>query len=119
MGNKKQYLSAEDFLAAITAEREDYDVPGIGTVRIRALSLHEVDQVRRRSILKKGDDPDSGRLMAGAILIAMEEPKLPEDAVDKLLSGSAGKLTAVAKRIMTLSGLTDAEEIDPLAGDGS
>ena len=116
---KQVYLTTEDFIAAITAEREDLDVAGLGTVRIRSLTLHEVDKVRRGAIAKKGDEPDAGRLMAGAILFAMEEPKLPEGLIETLLSGSAGKLTKVAQRIMALSGLGDAKEIDPLAGDGS
>lgn len=114
-----KYLSADDFLAGITLETEDLDVAGVGTVRIRALSLHEVDNVRRRAIAKKGDEPDAGKLMAGAIVYALVEPKLPESAVDTLLSGSAGRLTAVARRILALSGLGEQEEIDPLAGGGS
>ena len=58
---KQTYLSADDFIKAITAEREDYEVPGVGMVKIRALSLHEVDKVRRGAIAKKGDDPEPGR----------------------------------------------------------
>lgn len=113
------YLSADDFLAAVMGESDDLDVEGVGTIRIRALTLAEVDAVRRRATPKKGDDPDAGKLMAWALYYGMVEPKLPEAAVERLLTGSAGKLTKVARRIMAISGLSDQETADPLAGDGS
>jgi len=115
---KPQYLSADDFLAAITLEGDDFDVPGFGTIRIRALSLHEVDAVRRKATVK-GGEPDAGKLMAWALYYGLVEPKLPEDAIETILNGSAGKLTAVARRIMALSGLGADEELAPLAGGGS
>lgn len=118
-GNAPGYLSADDFLTAIMGESDDMDVPGIGIIRIRALTLAEVDAVRRRATGKKGDDPDAGKLMAWSLYYGMVEPKLPEAAVEKLLTGSAGKLTKVARRIMAISGLGDSEEADPLAGAGS
>jgi hypothetical protein len=114
----KKYLSADDFLLAITLGGDDVEVPGFGTIRIRALSLHEVDDVRRKATVK-GGEADAGKLMAYALYYGVVEPKLSEDAVDSLMAGSAGVLTKVARRIMALSGLGADEELAPLAGGGS
>ena len=117
-GVKAKYLSADDFLAAITLEGDDYDVPGFGTIRVRALSLHEVNVVRKKAA-GKGGELDENKLLSLMLYHGLIEPKLPEEAVESLLSGNAGILTPVIRRIMALSGLGADEELAPLAGGGS
>jgi len=109
----KTYLSADDFLNGITGRAEDYAAPGIGLVRLRALTVEEVRDLRKRS---KGDEL---LLMAYAVQTALVEPQLSANDVDRLLAGGAGFVDKIANRILEISGMKEREELENLAGAGS
>lgn len=117
MGNKKVYLTADDFLAGITVEPEDFDAPGLGLVQLRALTTVEVQRLQSKF---KGDETS---MFVGAIMEGMVYPKLSADAMERLQQGAFGKILPVAKRIMALSGMAgsdeEAENLEQPPGDGS
>lgn len=80
-------------------EERDVDVPGVGTVRIRALS--------RAEILRVKDKPMDGSKMERMLLsMAMIDPELTEFEVGEWQAASgAGEIETVSKEIIALSGL--------------
>lgn len=81
---------------------KDVEVPGVGTVRIRALSRAEVLNIRGKSF---PIDEMERHLLSAALL----EPKLTEGEVRKWQQASAaGELEPVTTEIMRLSGLEEA-----------
>ncbi len=110
---EQQYLSADDFLTGITGREEDFDAPGLGRVRLRPLSVEEMRNLRK---LAKGDELT---LMANAVVVALVEPKLPADAVDRIMKAGVGYVDRIANRILELSGAKDKEQLENLAGAGS
>lgn len=82
----------------------DVDVPGVGTVRVRALS-----RVEALSIQNVKDGP--GRVEAierKMLALALVDPELTEAEVGKWQKASAaGELEPVTNKISELSGMTD------------
>lgn len=110
---EQKYLSADDFLTGITGRAEDYNAPGLGLVRLRALTVAEVRDLRQRA---KNDEL---LLMAYAVQVAMVQPALTMSQVDLLLAGGAGYVNDIANRILEISGMKAREELENLAGAGS
>lgn len=107
------YLSAKDFLSAIVGEEEDFMVPGVGTVRIRPLTVAEV----RRIYAMAEDDADR---MALAVGLALVKPQLDDAETRQLLHAAAGRMTPLIQRVMELAAMIDADEgATSLAGAGS
>lgn len=96
----KPYLSASDLLAGIMGKAEDYALQDVGTVRIRALTVAEVQDLYRTH---KGDDM---ALMVGSIAVGMTDPVLSPEQAQGLMQAAAGPVTNLAKRIMEISGMT-------------
>lgn len=107
------YLSASDFLAGITGQEEDVDVPGVGTVRIRPLTTVEAGRIFQVQ--------DAGERIALAVGMALVEPRLTEDEARQLLHAAAGRMAPLTQRVLTLAGMMSEPEVDgaPLAGGGS
>ena len=113
MAEQKSYLSADDFLTGITGRAEDYDAPGVGLVRLRALTVEEVRDLRKRA---KGDEM---LLTALAVQTALVQPQLTPGDVDRLMLAGAGFVNNIANRVMQLSGMVTGAELENLAGAGS
>lgn len=109
----KATLSAKDFLNAIAGEPESLPVPGVGVVVVRPLNVAEV-----QAIVSKADQ-DEVTLMVHALVLGMVEPQLSEEDIPVLRRAAAGPFMVVAKRIMELSGMTNQETLENLAGGGS
>lgn len=84
---------------------EDVELPGVGTIRVRALSRAEVISVRKAT----DDNPDGPRVLTlerKMLAAAMVDPVLTEDEVRRWQDASAaGELQPVTEAIQRLSGL--------------
>lgn len=106
------YITKTDFLAALAGRPQDYELPGVGVVRIRPLSVAEVQALTT----KYGDDGVS--MSVDAVVLALVDPKLdPEDA-EQLRTAAAGTFTKLAEEVLRLSGIRD-DELEKKAGNGS
>lgn len=85
---------------------EEFEIPGIGTVRIRGLSRIEVMLVQKAEGLPAQE--------ARMLRYGMVEPKLTEAEAEKWQKaspgGTGGELELVTERISHLSGMTPAAE---------
>lgn len=94
-------VSKEQLLAARLPE-EDIDIPGIGTVRVRALSRAEV-----RDELNMVDRSEPGAWEALWLSMSLVEPTLtPEEAAQWRAGATALELEFVANKLGELSALT-------------
>lgn len=115
--NGTGYLSASDFIAAITVQSVDLEVPDLGTVQVRGLTLVEVQSL--------ADDINNNPQTAAAraIGIGMVNPRLTDAQIEQLQSGTrSGALNAVtliSNRIFELSGLAAGEVLEKKVGNGS
>jgi hypothetical protein len=79
----------------------DYEIAGVGTVQVRALTRGEALQV-------VGVERDKRELEAQIVAWAVVEPKLTEAEVRTWMDNSpAGELQGLTQFITTLSGLSD------------
>ncbi|MEU7817060.1 hypothetical protein [Pseudonocardia sp. NPDC049154] len=94
-------VSKETLFKARLTE-EDVEIPGVGTVRIRALSRAEVLAFRSRKV---EDVADMERALLSKGLV---EPALTEDEVRQWQEASAaGELEPVTRAISRLSGMDE------------
>ncbi|PRX46745.1 hypothetical protein B0I33_107323 [Prauserella shujinwangii] len=84
-------------------EEDELEIPGVGTVRFRALSRAEVLQIHNKEMPKE--------VMERKILVqAMVDPEMDVDDVKRWQAASnAGEIERVSRAIAALSGL----EINP------
>ena len=108
-----QPLTAADFLRGILGEPEPYDLPGVGRVVIRPLTSLEAEKINAAS------GGDNHALMRASIALCLVEPKLTDEQIETLGSARAGAVTALAMRILEISGMGPQQEISDLAGGGS
>ena len=106
-----KYLSAEIFLKGIIGEEEDFEVAGVGTIRIRPVGMAEAMRISTDS------KDDSDRLVR-LLSVAIVEPKLDEAQCAELFKASGAALQPLLERIGALAG-NGGGEADPLAGGGS
>jgi hypothetical protein len=106
-----KYLSASDFLKGIIGEEEDFDVPGLGTIRIRPLGMGEAMRINDKAT----DDAERFVLM---LTKAIVEPALDETQCADLYKASGDVLQPLLSRISALAGNGGADA-DPLVGGGS
>ncbi len=79
---------------------EEVELPGVGTVRVRALSRSEAIRVQAVE--------ETGARERCAVALGMVQPRLTEDEVGRWQSvAPAGELSPVAERINVLSGLAE------------
>lgn len=98
-------VADEDLKAKLFKARlpeEEIDVPGVGKVRIRALSRAEAMKLRKMS--SASVEVIERKLIA----LAMVDPVLTEDEVGKWQEAStAGELEVVSTRVSEISGMTE------------
>lgn len=106
-----KYLSANDFLAGIVGEEEDFEVRGLGIIRIRPLGMAEAMRINDKSV----DDAERFVLM---LTKAIVDPQLDETQCAELYKASGDTLQPLLNRISAMTGSSNVES-DPLAGGGS
>ena len=86
---------------------EDVELPGVGTVRVRALNRGESLKIGR-SVKSEADAARRiAQLERKIIAVGMVDPVLTEDEVARWQEASpAGELTPVVEKIQELSGMT-------------
>lgn len=95
----------EDLKARLFKSRlpeEEVEVPGVGTVRVRALSRSEAMKLRKMSVASV--EVIERKMLA----LALVDPKLTEDEIGQWQEAStAGELEAVSNKVSELSGMTE------------
>jgi hypothetical protein len=109
----RAYLSKADLLAGITLKPQDFEVPGLGWVQVRGLSMNEMQDIRTSA----GDNEI--KLMLLFAHRGLANPQFALNELETLGNGSAGLISSIGQRVLDLSALGDKKEIDPLAGNGS
>lgn len=90
---------SKDALFTPRLPEEEFEITGVGAVRIRSLSRAEMLRIRGKELAV---DEMERRLLAASLVA----PKLTEDDVRKWQEASvAGELEPLTKAIMRLSGL--------------
>lgn len=89
-------------------EEEDVPVPGVGTVRVRALSRAEVIIVRKATDAEHVDGPRVLVIERKMLAAALVDPQLTEVEVGRWQAASAaGEIEPIVAAIQRLSGMTD------------
>jgi hypothetical protein len=113
------YVSATDFLQGILGEPVDYEVPGVGVVQLRALTVAEVRQINQ----KHGGD--STGIMLATVAVGLVQPALTAEQLQQLDQARAGIVADIAERVMQLSGMVETlpaakgEDLGNAVGGGS
>ena len=94
------YLELDEFFTGITGGTADLDI-GIGIVKVRALEFVEVQAIRQEA----GDDELQLSLLS--IVTGLVEPKLDHEHLSRLNKARPGVISAISRRILQLSGLTE------------
>lgn len=83
---------------------EDYDIPGVGTVRVRVLSWEECAEFEKWSKAGRDGTDVYKRILA----LAMVAPALTEDEVGEWMrNASGGEIEQLARHIIARSGLVE------------
>jgi hypothetical protein len=83
---------------------EDYEIPGLGTIRIRALSWDECAEFQRWSQQGKPTAEVYTRVLHRALV----DPTLSEDEAATLLeNATGGEIEALVARVIKASGLIE------------
>jgi hypothetical protein len=89
-------------LVASRLDEEEFEVEGVGTIVIRALSRFEVLQIQK----VMGDDKGTAAKERALLAMAMVDPPMSEGDVGKWQKASkAGEIEPVTARVMELSGM--------------
>lgn len=113
---EKQYVGRGEFLKALAVREQDLDVPGLGLVRFRPLTLDEAQALRERHTDRKGT-LDTAGMMAEAVVRGMVEPALSGEDVAAIRAGRPQLIDELAKAIAIGSGMD--EQFEGEAGSGS
>lgn len=112
------YVSRDDFLKALTITEEDFDVAGLGTVRLKPLSLEDRAAIQKANT-GKGGQLDVLEMQTAALLAGLVEPKLSQADVAALRAGRPAVIDAITLRVMETSGMEPAEVFEKKVGSGS
>lgn len=103
----------KDALFRPRVDEDDVEIPGVGTVRVRGLTRHEVLAAQQGRL---GDTMAAERAM---LALGMLDPKLTEDEVARWQRACpAGEMEPVTRKIQELSGMLDGSPKSGLRGDG-
>jgi len=111
MGTRRLTDSA-DFLAAIIGDSIDHKVEGLGTVKIRGLTVREREQLR--DYIETNE-----KFTIQVVIRGMTEPKLSPKDADRLWDADNRKLTSIARKILALSAEEDEDDLEKKVGSGS
>ncbi len=104
--NSQMALSKRDFLDGIVGKAVDLEVEGLGTVKVKSLTVLQMKELQTQY---EGDEIGAA---IGAVVKGMVEPSLDEDDVPTLYNAIPGTVMQISKRIMELSGLAVEENED-------
>lgn len=107
------YINKNEFLAALAGIPVDYVVEGIGTIKIRGLSVLESNELNRKH------NGDGSAIVCDAITMCVIEPQLGPSDVEAIRRGLPGFVQNLGDKIMTLSGLRPDEDLEKKVGPGS
>jgi len=108
----KTVTSAVDFIAGLTGEPELFEVEGL-VVKIRSLTYAEVARINKEF------DGNNFEMTFQSAKLGLVEPKLNDEQLEQLRAARPGPITAIAKRVLEMSGL-GGDSNGPLAvGGGS
>lgn len=83
---------------------EDYDIPGVGTVRVRALSWEECSEFQRWT----QDGKPTREVYARVLHRSLVDPAISEEEAGTLLgSANGGEIEALVAHIVKASGLVE------------
>ncbi len=104
-------ISKNDFLAGITGKPVEFEIPDLGTVKVKALDYLDVQNL----VNECGND----QLKLGLLIAyrGLVEPKL--DSPEQLHIAKPSVIRAISQRVQELSGMVSAEDIEKKAGNGS
>jgi hypothetical protein len=105
--DEQRMLTAEALLGLPDAseETELVTIPGVGDVRVRALSLAEHRAMRRDCA--QGDEFDEQRWNTLLLMNGLVDPKLTYDQAAQLTQKAVGAVTLLLAAILEISGLTE------------
>lgn len=106
------YLSASDLLAAAVGETTDFDLPGLGTVKLRSLTVMEYASLLKDAV----NDPIMTNMRT--VALGMVEPALSLDELLALRAGVISSFVPAAQRIAELSALSNKVELANFPGGG-
>ena len=113
---KKIYVSRDTFLAALSVEEQDLEIEGLGTVRIRPLTLTQRAEMQRK-FMDKENRIDTLRMQTATLLMGLVAPQLTEADLAVIEQGRPGLVDKVSMRILDASGMAD--DFEKKAGSGS
>lgn len=98
-------LTLEELLAQPSARdtSEIFTIEGLGTVRVRALSLNEHREMRKECL--QGDTWDDRRWNALLLVHGLAEPALTYDQAAQVTEMPIGPVDALIAHILRISGL--------------
>lgn len=106
-------MNKADFLKAICGKAVGFEIPEVGTVQVKGLTVSQVQEISE--VAEK--NPYQSAVLT--IVLGMVDPQLDKADVETLFAGDAGILTAIAERIAELSGMKGgSEDESPLGGNG-
>jgi hypothetical protein len=110
-------LSAKELLAIPNASDEhlDVEIPEVGTITVKALSLQEHRTIRTECF--QGDRFDESRWYALLIQSSLIEPALTYDEAMLLTMKQVGFMNLIVNAILEVSGLTESGRISKAAVD--
>ncbi len=108
---EKKTISREDFLAGMRPKPEEFNVDGLGVIKIRAISLSEREEIKSGST-PFGGKVDEAKFAAITLLKGVVDPKLTLQDVAELQGANFGIVNKIGNRIWELSGIkSGAEEV--------
>ena len=112
-------LSIQDLLAIPDASDEtlDVEIPEVGTITVRAISLREHREMRSECF--QGDRFDEKRWYALMLHNCLLDPTLTYDESMQLINKQVGVMNLIISSILDVSGLTETGRISKKAVDES
>lgn len=100
-GTGPKRLTKDELLAQLKTREEDYELPnGSGTVRLRSVAVKDYATIE--GFGKEGQTEDALKRIC---LLGIVEPALSPEDLEALTEADIGVATALATRIMQLSGM--------------
>lgn len=109
---KPVVISKADFFAALKREEKYYDLPGVGTVKIRGMSVAEAQRLYQAHEKSRPD------LVVAVVQTCMTDPELTDEDARALYDAKAGPVTKLFEEIMAMSAEAT-EELQGEVGTGS
>jgi hypothetical protein len=102
----KQYLTADQILAAEDIATDDIEVPEWGgTVRVKGLTVHDLNEANRLATV--AGEVDAEKITCMVLVFGCVEPRFTPDQVGLIAQKSAAVVNRLGGAIFRLSGIGD------------